>query len=212
MINVLAKSGGVIAAGLIVYLVWQYWPVTPEDWTNDEKSVLRSLWLESLPDLRPDPSNAVADTPEAALFGAQLFTDTRLSANGAVSCATCHQPDRHFTDGLPKGRGIGTSGRNTPSIVGSAYSPWLYWDGRRDSQWSQALAPLEDPNEHGFERSKVVQLIEEDDVYRATYSALFGPLPGTPVTDDRSINTVFVNIGKSIAAFERTIMPTPFAL
>ena len=75
----------------------------------------------------------MADDPQAAAFGEQLFFDPRLSANGGISCATCHQPVRQFTDGLPKGQAIGTSKRNTPSIVGSAYSPWFYWDGRRDS-------------------------------------------------------------------------------
>jgi len=57
--------------------------------------------------LPSDPSNAVADDPRAAAFGMQLFFDTRMSATGTVSCATCHQPDRRFTDGLSKGRGIG---------------------------------------------------------------------------------------------------------
>ncbi|MDH5584142.1 MAG: cytochrome-c peroxidase, partial [Gammaproteobacteria bacterium] len=102
----------------------------------------------SLPELPPDPSNAVADNPLAAEFGRMLFFDTRLSANGAVSCATCHQPERGFTDGLQKAQAMGTTLRHTPGIAGMAYSPWQFWDGRRDSQWSQALAPLEDANEH----------------------------------------------------------------
>ena len=103
----------------------------------------------------------VADNEEAASFGHRLFFDTRLSANGNVSCATCHQPERRFTDGLPKGRGIGLSGRNTRSIVGTAYSPWLYWDGRKDSQWSQAMSPLEDPAEHGGNRMQYVRIYQQ---------------------------------------------------
>ena len=110
------------------------------EWTADEVEVLRSLWLETLPALPPDPSNAVADNPIAAEFGRQLFFDTRLSSNGSISCATCHQAERRFTDGLQKAQAIGTTERHTPSIVGSAYSPWQFWDGRRDSQWAQALA------------------------------------------------------------------------
>ena len=170
--------------------------------------VLRSMWLESLPELPPDHSNAVADNPAAAELGRELFFDTRLSANGAVSCATCHQAERGFSDGLQKAQAIGMTDRRTLSIVGSAYSPWQFWDGRRDSQWAQALVPLEDANEHGMSRVQVVTLIAEDDAYRATYESLFGDLPDLPSADTFALNAAFANIGKAIAAFERTIMPS----
>jgi len=187
----------------IVTVVWLVlrWDYQPRGWSEEGVAVLESLWLESLPDLPPDPSNAVADDPRAAEFGRRLFFDTRLSANGEISCATCHQPERHFTDGLPKGVAIGMSKRNTPSIVGTAFSPWLYRDGRRDSQWSQALSPLEDPNEHAVNRLMTIAIVVEDKEYWHMYKALFG--------DASSVDTMFSNIGKAIAAFERTIMPTP---
>jgi cytochrome c peroxidase len=172
----------------------------PRPWSAEEAAILESLWIESLPDVPADPSNRVADDPRAAAFGRQLFFDTRLSANESVSCATCHQPALHFTDGLQRGVAIGTSRRNTPSIVGTAYSPWLYRDGRRDSQWSQALVPLEDPNEHGSDREEVMAAILGVDVYRRQYESLFG------AADD--VDTVFANVGKALAAFERTILPT----
>jgi cytochrome c peroxidase len=172
----------------------------PGRWSAEETAVLESLWIESLPALPADPSNRVADDPRAAAMGRQLFFDTRLSANNSVACATCHQPARHFTDGLQRGVAIGMSKRNTPSIVGTAYSPWLYWDGRRDSQWSQALSPLEDPNEHGNSREEIMATILRIDVYRRQYESLFGAI--------EDVDTVFANVGKVIAAFERTIMPT----
>lgn len=181
------------------WLVWR-WDVQPDGWSDEGVVVLRSLSLESLPDLLPDPTNAVADDPRAIEFGRKLFFDTRFSANGAISCATCHQPERRFTDGLPKGVAIGMSKRNTPSIVGTAYSPWLYWDGRRDSQWSQALSPLEDPNEHATNRLTIIALVVEDKEYWRSYKSLFG--------EASSVDTMFSNLGKAIAAFERTIMPT----
>ena len=162
--------------------------------------MLESLWLESLPELPADPTNSVADDPRAAEFGRKLFFDTRFSANGNISCATCHQPERRFTDGLPKAVAIGMSKRNTPSIVGVAYSPWLYWDGRRDSLWSQALSPLEDPNEHASNRLVIIALVVDDKEYWRMYKALFGEASG--------VDTMFSNLGKAIAAFERTIMPT----
>jgi len=213
---------------------WQFGPRAPVPWTDADIAFLSSLSIDSLPPLPPDPSNAVADDDAAAHFGHRLFFDTRLSANGAVSCATCHQPARRFTDGLPRGRGIGTSGRNTRSIVGTAYSPWLYWDGRRDSQWSQALTPLEDPAEQGGNRMQFVHFISADHNYRDEYEAVFGALPdvsdplrfpsaASPLgsedqrrawsamsdEDRNAVNTVFANLGKAIAAYERRILPGP---
>ena len=192
-----------IAIGVLISLQ------EPSAWSEEEISVLKSLWLESLPDLPADSSNAVADDPVAVDFGRQLFFDSRLSANGGIACATCHQIERRFTDGLQKGQAIGTTDRHTPSIVGSAYSPWQFWDGRRDSQWAQALAPLEDANEHGTNRTDVVKLVTTDAEYRPIYESLFGDLPDALFANAELLNTAFANVGKSIAAFERTLMPTP---
>ena len=222
------------AAIAIAAAWWNYGPRKPAAWSEADMAILDSLSLASLPPLPADPSNAVADDEDAARFGHQLFFDTRLSADGRVSCATCHQPERRFSDGLPKGRGIGLSGRNTRSIVGTAYSPWLYWDGRRDSQWAQALSPLEDPAEHGGNRMAYVHFISNAPEYRTQYERLFGALPkftddrrfpaaaapvddpalnaawsSMSVDDRRLVNNVFANIGKVIAAYERKIMPGP---
>ncbi|MBT8099100.1 MAG: cytochrome-c peroxidase [Gammaproteobacteria bacterium] len=177
------------------------------DWNDEEIELLRSLWLGSLEPLPPDNSNAVANNQAAARFGHALFFDVRLSGTGDVSCATCHQPARRFTDGLPKGVAIGVSKRNTPSIVGTAYSPWQYWDGRRDSQWSQAVSPLEDPNEHGTSRRDVVKVVVADDLYRATYEQLFGHPPD--LSADEGVDRAFANVGMAIAAYERLLMPGP---
>ena len=179
-----------------------------DEWNEDEIAILKSLWLESLPNLPDDPSNSVANNELAADFGKKIFFDTRFSANGKISCATCHQVERQFTDGLKKAIAIGMSDRNTPSIVGSQYSPWQYWDGRRDSQWSQSLAPLENAHEHGTNRFQVIKVIFEDLEYQKIYQKLFGPLKKVEQLSEFELNSAFANIGKSIAAFERTIMPT----
>ena len=113
-----------------------------QPWTPDEEKTLESLWIGNLSQPPIDSSNAVATNINAAKLGHKLFFDPRLSVNGLVSCAICHQPSRHFSDGMAKGFAIGEAERNTPSIVGTAYSPWFYWDGRKDSLWAQALAPL----------------------------------------------------------------------
>jgi cytochrome c peroxidase len=186
------------------YLVWERY-APPAPWTENERKLLSSLWLERLPPLPTDPTNAVADDPRAAVLGQRLFFDPRLSANGRIACAHCHQPVRRFTDGLPRAIAIGTTARNTQSIVGSAYSPWLYWDGRKDSQWSQALAPLEAQAEHGLTRGEVVELLRDDPDYRRRYESLFGPMPGA----GEPAESCFANAGKALAAYERLLKPGP---
>ena len=118
----------VVLVASAAYLLWP----RPE-WSQDEIATLRGLWIGSLPALSPDPSNKVADDPRAVALGRQLFFDTRLSSNGKVACASCHLPEQGFQDGKPLGQGVGTTARRTMPIAGAAYSPWLFWDGRKDS-------------------------------------------------------------------------------
>jgi cytochrome c peroxidase len=196
-------------------------------WSEEELAALRTLWIDSLPPLPADPSNKYADDPRAAAFGQKLFFDTRFSLNGQVACATCHLPDKLFQDGKPLAQGIGTTERRTMTIIGTGYSPWLFWDGRKDSQWAQALGPLENEVEHGGNRTMYTHLIKK--YYAEEYEALFGSLPDLshllsdagPVSDieastnweamsaqDREVVTrIYVNIGKSIAAYERLLIP-----
>ncbi len=112
-------------------------------------------------------------------------------------------------------------------IAGMAYAPFLFWDGRKDSLWAQALGPLESPVEHGGDRAQYAHLIAEH--YADEYEAVFGPLPdlgdlpshASPVANPEAaatwdalpeplraaVNSVFANMGKAIAAYERTILP-----
>ena len=175
------------------------------EWTGEEAGQLQSLSLASLEPLPPDPGNRVADDPRAVALGHRLFFDTRLSSNGKVSCATCHIPSREFQDDKPLANGVGTTGRRTMPVAGTAYAPFLLWDGRKDSLWSQALGPLESPVEHGGNRAQYAQVIAAH--YRADYEQLFGTLPDLKTRD--GVTAVFVNIGKSIAAYERRIQYGP---
>ncbi|MBF9232444.1 cytochrome-c peroxidase [Microvirga alba] len=196
-------------------------------WTEEERATIRSLALDDLPPLPAEPSNRLANDPRAAEFGRALFFDTRLSADGRVACATCHNPERQFQDGTPLARGVGVTNRRTMPIAGTAYSPFLFWDGRKDSLWSQALGPLESPVEHGGDRTQYGHIVAEH--YRTSYEAVFGPLPNMghlpphagpvadpdataawkamPEADREAVSRVFANIGKAIAAYERTIRP-----
>ncbi|NJN82227.1 MAG: cytochrome-c peroxidase [Caldilineaceae bacterium] len=209
-------------------------PPESDDWSQPEIELLRSLWIGNLPPPPVDPSNAVADDPRAAALGHRLFFDKRLSANNQVACATCHLPELYFTDGLPTAHGTHPNPRHTMTIVGAAYAPWLLWDGHKESLWAQAVEPIEAIDEQGATRLHAVHLMANDERYRRDYEAIFGPLPalddyarfpdsGGPVDfldyrerwetmrpDDQDAATrVFVNMGKSIAAYERLIYPAP---
>jgi cytochrome c peroxidase len=200
-----------------------------DGWTPEQIDQLRSLSLSKLEPLPADPSNRVADDPRAVALGQRLFFDTRLSSNGKVSCATCHIPNREFQDGKPLANGVGTTGRRTMPIAGTAYAPFLFWDGRKDSLWSQALGPLESPVEHGGTRAQYAHVVAAN--YRTEYEQIFGSVPDLsgvpavagPVPDAAAaqawkgltskqrdaVTSVYVNIGKSIAAYERRIQYGP---
>src|SRR5262249_7260537 len=150
-------------------------PIIPDGWTADELAQLQSLTLVTLGDPPPDPSNRYAADSAAAAFGRRLFFDTRFSSNGKVACSTCHLPARQFQDGRPLGVGVGTTGRRTMTLIASAYSPWLFWDGRADSPWAQALGPLESAVEHGGTRTLYARVIAQ--AYSKEYERTFGPLP-----------------------------------
>jgi cytochrome c peroxidase len=194
-------------------------------WTSAQLGELRSMSLAELESLPRDPTNRVADDPRAANLGRRLFFDTRLSSNGRVACSTCHQADRGFQDGIALANGVGTTVRRTMPIAGMARSPFLFWDGRKDSLWAQALGPLESPVEHGGTRAQYAHVVA--DSYARDYEEIFGPLPDIsgvpraagPVADREAaaawvalsrvqrddVTRVFVNIGKAIAAYERRI-------
>ena len=118
-----------------------------ENWSQDELRLLESLSLKNLPHIPEDPSNIHANEEDAAELGHALYFDVRMSGNGTVSCASCHMPEKYFTDGLELAVGTAIGPRHTPTLVGISHSPWFYWDGRKDSQWSQALAPIETQHE-----------------------------------------------------------------
>lgn len=201
----------------------------PASWTAAQLDELRSLSLAALEPPPPDPTNRVADDPRAARLGERLFFDETLSANGKVACGTCHQADRDFQDGVALGKGVGTTAKRTMPIAATSRAPFLFWDGRKDSQWAQALGPLESGVEHGGTRTQYARVIAQR--YRGDYEELFGALPDVPAApasagpngdaaavtawsalsepQREAITSVFVNIGKAIAAYERGIEPGP---
>ena len=123
------------------------------------------------------PTNRFADDPNAAAVGVRLFHDERLSANGKISCAHCHQVDHAFTDQKRVAVGLGTGTRDTMSLFDVAHVRQPFWDGAADSLWMQALEPFEAPLEHGIDRVTVLRKIVEDDPLREAFTKVFGPLP-----------------------------------
>lgn len=192
-----------------------------------QKKVIASLALSALAPLPQDTTNSYADLPAAAALGSTLFFDQTLSRDGTVSCSTCHKIDRQFQDDLPQAFGVGRTNRRTMPLAGVARDPWFFWDGRRDSLWAQALVPLENPLEHAGNRLSYARYVKAR--FGERYERIFGPLPdftgmpqdASPLGTDAeksawtgmspaqqdAVDRVFANIGKAIAAFERSIAP-----
>ena len=159
---------------------------------------------EAAPSMLGLPAMKVpADNPQSTekiALGKKLFNDKRFSANGSISCASCHISSKAFTDGRPQAVGIdGLVGqRNSPTIINSAYLNELFHDGRRSSLETQALDPLTNPIEHGLtEHSRVIHVIQTDFSYLKDFLNTFG------ITAEK-INMNYVT--KAIASYERTLI------
>ncbi|MEO3385643.1 cytochrome c peroxidase [Mesorhizobium sp. CAU 1741] len=201
---------------------------TGEDFSAEEKRLISQLRLSQLGPLPADPGNRVADDPVAAALGEALFFDARLSGDGVFACATCHLPGRQFQDDRPLGRAAGITNRRTMPLAGVGHSQWFFWDGRKDSLWSQALGPMEDVREQAGNRTAFAHLVAAS--YREDYEALFGAVPdlsglpqdasplGPPeqraawsaisASRREDVDRLFANLGKALAAFVRTINHT----
>ena len=136
---------------------------------------------------------------ERAEWGRELFFDKRLSADGRISCSSCHDPAYAFTDNRPRAIGvaahIGT--RNAPSLLNVGYQTALFWDGRTGSLEQQAQAPLLNPFEHGLSGTEqVVQIVRNDAGYRAHFAAV----SGRPVRE-----IAIADVVSALAAYERTL-------
>lgn len=135
-------------------------------------------------------------TPARVALGKQLFFDTRLSGDNKMSCATCHQPDKAFGDGLPLAKGASgkTLKRNTPSLLNVGFYSTFHWDGRAKSLEEQALVPIQAADEMNQDLDKLEKELNAIPGYAKQFQAAFG----TQVTRD--------GIAKALAAFQRTLV------
>lgn len=148
------------------------------------------------------PPEVPADNPLTAAkveLGRKLYFDTRLSTDGTVACATCHDPAHAFAD--PRGKtsaGVGGAlgTKNAPTALNAAFLASQFWDGRAKTLEEQAVLPLINPVEHGFaDHAAVVAHLERLGDYGAEFAAAFG-----------SAGITIERVGQAIASFERTLL------
>jgi cytochrome c peroxidase len=135
-------------------------------------------------------------TPEKIALGKQLYFDGRLSADNKVSCASCHDPAKGFSNGDQFATGVEgkKGGRNSPTVINSAYQTFQFWDGREKSLEDQALGPIQNPIEMNMTLDAVVSKLNAIEGYKKQFQQVFG----TDVTSD--------GIAKAVAAYERTVL------
>ncbi len=136
-------------------------------------------------------------TVETVALGRKLFYETKLSADGSVSCASCHDPAAGFAD--PRRVSVGVGGklgtRNAPSILNAAYSPVQFWDGRAKTLEEQAGGPIENPIEMNMPHDACLAKLGSNSTYVKLFETTFGPAPIS-----------MEMVGKAIASFERTLL------
>lgn len=146
----------------------------------------------------PDDNQLKGPTGAAKVdLGKHLYFDKRLSVDNTVSCASCHAPDKGWSNGADVATGVEgkKGGRSSPTIINRLFSKAQFWDGRAASLEEQALGPIANPIEMNLPVAEAVKRVAAIDGYKAKFTAAFGD---AEVTDAR--------IGQAIASFERTIV------
>lgn len=154
----------------------------------------------SAPPLGLPPVPVPLDNPptlKTVALGRELFFDKRLSSNNSISCSSCHDPQRTFTDGLRHSTGAGgkTGQRNAPSILNAAYDRTQFWDGRAKSLEEQVGGPMSNAVEMNQPHEVSVSKLNADPAMRHRFEEAFGPGPVT-----------LGKIEQAIASFERTLV------
>lgn len=171
--------------GLVVAMVMggPVWAATP-------------VGLPPVPIPRDNPQSA-----EKIKLGEKLFLDKRFSSTGTVSCGTCHDPAKAFTDSpLKTSEGINklTGTRNAPTVVNAAYFTRQFWDGRSPDLEDQARHPFVNPVEMGLkDHEPILRIVRTDPAYVQAFKAVFGK-SGDEIT--------MKEVTQAIASFERTVV------
>lgn len=150
-------------------------------------------------------------TPARIALGEALFFDPNLSSCATVACATCHLPEKGFSDGRRIARGCNDlpGRRNSTSLYGAAWATHLFWDGRSGSLEDQAVHPIEDPREMAHTWDEVVHYLETGEHRRTGerfpetrdfYRSAFTDAYGGPITRDHAV--------RALASYQRTLIST----
>lgn len=147
--------------------------------------------LKPLPVVTTNPLSA-----EKIALGKQLYFDPRLSSDNTISCASCHDPKKGWSNSDATAVGVGgqRGGRSAPTVINSAYQQFQFWDGRAGSLEEQALGPIANPIEMNLPIEEAVKRLAAIEGYAQQFQKVFGE----PVNAE--------NLAKAIAAFERTVL------
>jgi cytochrome c peroxidase len=148
-----------------------------------------------LPPMPERPDNPL--TPAKIELGKQLYFDPRLSTDNTVSCATCHDPKKGWSNGEQFATGVRAQqgGRNAPTIINAGYQYFQFWDGRAKHVEGQAMGPVQNPIEMDMKLDVLLAKLNQIEGYRKQFEEVFG---SEKVTED--------GVAKAIAAFERTVL------
>lgn len=145
------------------------------------------------------PERPAADTTEQAraYLGKHLFFDPRLSGNGTISCATCHNPSMGWADGLKTAIGINGQKleRGTPTVANTAFNTQFMWDGKARSLEEQAMGPMRSAQEMDADVAATIKWLADMPGYAKMFADAF---PGKPVDDD--------GLSRALASFQRTVV------
>lgn len=189
-------------AAVLAVAGWSFAAVFAADPSVKSKSAdpkPRGAAAEFVVPLGLDPVPVPEDNPMTAAkveLGKQLYFETRLSVDNTVSCASCHDPKKGWSNGEQFATGIKglKGGRNAPTVLNAAYFPLQFWDGRAAHLEGQALGPIQNPIEMNLSLDEAVGRLNKIEGYRKQFRAVFG----TDATAE--------GIAKAVAAFERTVL------
>jgi cytochrome c peroxidase len=136
-------------------------------------------------------------TAERIALGRKLYFDTRLSKDGTLACATCHDVSRGFTDHRSVSEGIGDhlGKRSAPTTMNAAMMQSQFWDGRAPSLEEQAKLPILNPIEMGHpDAASAMAGVNTDHAYQGLFQKAYGRAPN------------YDDLGRAIASFERTLI------
>jgi len=214
-----AFASSVAVALVVVMAMWPQQPTNPEfvlscncppgfELVEGNRCVNRNLYqmYASLQDKGVGglhtalPEAIDGFSPQQIDLGRYLFFDPILSGNGTLSCATCHQPDKGFSDGM--GRSVGITGepvkRSAPSLWNVAYLKRFFWDARATSLEEQMKGPLYAHDEMGNTPQQLEATLNENQNYRQLFAQAFNRNASVAITQ--------VEVYKSIAAFESSLI------